>query len=358
MTDYDALVIGGGQSGLAAAHALSTRGLRTGLLEAGDEPVGAWPHYYDSLTLFSPAKYSALPGLAFPGDPQRYPRRDEVIDYLRRYAAGLDVDIVTGSRVETVTCERGVYTAHPAVGGSVTAPILIAATGYFGSPNMPPLPGLDTFGGTVLHTGDYRDPAALTGQNVVVVGAGNSAVQIATELAEVATVTLASRRPPKFLLQRIFGRDVHFWLTVTGVDRAPLGPWLPASPTQQVLDTGRYRRALASGNPQPRPLFTGLDDRRVFWPDGAATTVDTVLLGTGYRPHLPYLTGLGALDETGRPWHRQGLSTTHLGLGYVGLEWQRSLSSASLRGVGRDAGRVADRVVAAARSRRALPTGL
>ena len=93
----------------------------------------------------------------------------------------------------------------------------------------------------------------------------------------------------------------------------------------------------------------------MFWPDGAATTADTVLLGTGYRPHLPYLTGLGALDETGRPRHRQGLSTTHLGLGYVGLEWQRSLSSASLRGVGRDAGRVADRVVAAARSRRALP---
>lgn len=141
MTDYDALVVGGGQSGLAAAHALSARGLRTGLLEAGDEPVGAWPHYYDSLTLFSPAKYSALPGVAFPGDPDRYPQRDEVIDYLRRYAAGLDVDIVTGSRVETVTCERGVYTAHTAAGDSVTAPILIAATGYFGSPEYPTTAG-------------------------------------------------------------------------------------------------------------------------------------------------------------------------------------------------------------------------
>ncbi len=354
MTDYDALVVGGGQSGLAAAHALSARGLRTGLLEAGDEPVGAWPHYYDSLTLFSPAKYSALPGVAFPGDPDRYPQRDEVIDYLRRYAAGLDVDIVTGSRVETVTCERGVYTAHTAAGDSVTAPILIAATGYFGSPNIPPLPGLDTFGGTVLHTSDYREPAALAGQNIIVVGAGNSAVQIATELTEVASVTLASRRPPKFMPQRPFGRDVHYWLTVTGFDRAPLGPLLRTPPTQQVLDTGRYRRALASGNPQPRPLFTGLDGDRVTWPDGTTTTADTVLLATGYRPHLPYLTGL---DGTDRPLHRQGISTTHAGLGYVGLEWQRSLSSASLRGVGRDADRVADRVVAAARSRRTLPTG-
>ncbi|WP_174565248.1 hypothetical protein [Rhodococcus zopfii] len=109
----------------------------------------------------------------------------------------------------------------------------------------------------------------------------------------------------------------------------------------------------ASGN-SPR---TGLDGDRVTWPDGTTTNADTLVLGTGYRPHLPYLTGLDALDGTDRPLHRQGISTTHAGLGYVGLEWQRSLSSASLRGVGRDADRVAGRVVAAARSRRALPTG-
>ena len=93
MSDYDALVLGGGQSGLAAAHALRREHLRTAVLEASDEPVGSWPHYYDSLTLFSPAKYSALPGLPFPGDPDRYPQRDEVVDYLRRYAKTLDVDI-------------------------------------------------------------------------------------------------------------------------------------------------------------------------------------------------------------------------------------------------------------------------
>jgi putative flavoprotein involved in K+ transport len=83
----DVIVIGAGQSGLAAAHALIVRGLRPVVLEAGPVPVGSWPHYYDSLTLFSPARYSSLPGLPFPGDPQRYPHRDEVVDYLRRYAA-------------------------------------------------------------------------------------------------------------------------------------------------------------------------------------------------------------------------------------------------------------------------------
>ena len=105
----DAIVIGAGQSGLAAAHALRQAGLAPVVLEAGPEPVGSWPHYYDSLTLFSPARYSSLPGLSFPGDPDRYPHRDEVADYLRRYATHLEVDIRTGTRVDTITATPGGY---------------------------------------------------------------------------------------------------------------------------------------------------------------------------------------------------------------------------------------------------------
>ena len=92
MNSPDAIVVGAGQAGLAAARSLLARGLNPVVLEAGPEPVGSWPRYYDSLVLFSPARYSALPGLPFPGDPQRYPHRDEVVDYLRRYAATLDAD--------------------------------------------------------------------------------------------------------------------------------------------------------------------------------------------------------------------------------------------------------------------------
>lgn len=345
-TDYDAIVIGGGQSGLAATHHLRQRGLSVALIEAGAEPVGSWPHYYDSLTLFSPAKYSSLPGHPFPGDPERYPHRDEVIDYLRHYAKTLDADIHTSQHVDTVIHDGHTFTAHADTGTSYTAPRLIAATGGFGSPHIPTLPGQDTFTGKVVHARHYRTPAEYVGQNVIVVGAGNSAVQIAAELAEHATVTLASRSPVKFVPQRPGGRDMHFWFTITGLDSLPIGQLLPRPPTAPVFDTGRYKSALAAGQPEARPMFTTLEANRAIWPDNTGTDVDTIILATGYTPNLNYLNAIGALTGTGHPRHKKGLSITHAGLGYIGLEWQRSLSSASLRGVGRDARRLVSQLAA------------
>ncbi|WP_280461289.1 flavin-containing monooxygenase [Nocardia carnea] len=351
--DYDAVVIGGGQSGLAAAHHLTAAGLSTAILEASAEATGSWPRYYDSLTLFSPARYSALPGRAFPGDPDRYPRRDEVIDYLRSYAAALDAEIHTGTIVESVASTGGEGFAVTAASGAVfTAPRVIAATGAFGSPFLPAVPDQDGFGGRVLHASEYRHPGGFAGQQVVVVGAGNSAVQIAAELAEHAQVVLASREPVKFLPQRPLGRDVHFWFALTGFDAAPLGRIVKAAPTQPVLDEGRYRAALAAGKPERREMFTAFTSQGVAWPDGTRTLVDAVIFATGYRPHLPYLADTGTLTETGVPRQRQGLSLTHPGLGFLGLEWQRTPSSNSLRGVGRDAAYLVRRLRPATTQRR------
>ncbi|HEU5109094.1 MAG TPA: FAD-dependent oxidoreductase, partial [Micromonosporaceae bacterium] len=171
-------------------------------------------------------------------------------------------------------------------------------------------------------------------------GGGNSAVQIATELAAHARVSLTTRRPPRFVAQRPFGRDLHFWLNTTGFDRLPVGRWVHHPPTAPVLDTGTYQAALAAGKPDSRPLFTHLDGTKVVWPDGTREHVDTLILATGYQPDLDYLRPLGALSATGNPLHRQGISTTHPGLGYLGLDWQRTPASATLRGVGRDAHRL------------------
>jgi putative flavoprotein involved in K+ transport len=349
LTTAPLLIVGGGQAGLAAAHIARSLGLAPVVLEAAAQPVGSWPHYYDSLTLFSPARRSALPGAAFPGDPDGYPARDEVVAYLAEYAARLDADIRTGHRVEKVVVagggDRRGFEVVTTGGEAFAAPMVVAATGAFSRPHRPDLPGLPGFTGTVLHSSDYRRPEPFAGKRVVIVGGGNSAVQIAIELAAHARVTLATRHPLRFMAQRVLGVDMHIWLQRTGLDAAGWArPLLNGGTGTPVFDTGTYRDAIATGNPDRRPMFIRLDGDHVVWSDGTRERADVLLLATGYRPGVDYLAGLGALDEDGQPRHRGGLSTTHPGLGYVGLEWQRSFASATLRGVAADARHVLTRL--------------
>ncbi|MFG2084690.1 flavin-containing monooxygenase [Spirillospora sp. NPDC048824] len=341
------VIVGGGQAGLATAHTVQALGMgRPVVLEAADRPAGSWPRYYDGLTLFSPARRSALPGAPFPGDPDGYPARDEVVAYLADYASRLDADIRTGHRVERVSATgSGGFEAVTVDGEVFAASLVIAATGGFSRPHRPELPGLDAFSGTVLHSAEYRRPEPFAGRRVVIVGGGNSAVQIAIELAAHARVTLATRHPLRFMAQRVLGRDIHLWLHRTGLDTAGWArPLLTGGKGTPVMDTGTYRDTIAKGNPDRRPMFTRLDGDQVVWSDQTRERVDVVLLATGYRPGVEYLDGLGALDAGGRPRHDGGVSTTHSGLGYVGLEWQRSFASATLRGVAADARHVLNRL--------------
>jgi putative flavoprotein involved in K+ transport len=345
MERVDIVIVGGGQSGLAAARAALDAGLAPVVFDAGDEPGGSWPNYYDSLTLFSPARFSELPGAPFPGDPDRYPTRDEVVDYLRSYAAGLDADIRCRERVMSVEpVPEGGFRVGTASGTALRARYVVAATSGFGRPHRPELPGLSDYSGSVLHAAEYRSPKPYTGRRVTVVGGGNSAVQIAVELAEVAEVTIATRSPLRFVRQRTLGRDLHWWLKVTGLDGAPLGRLLRGR-SAPVLDAGGYQRAIAAGRPDHRPMFSQLDGDHVEWADGRREPVDAIILATGYRPDLRYLDGIGALDRDGLPMHRAGVSATIPGLSYVGLEHQRSFRSATVRGVGADARHVIGRLV-------------
>ncbi|MEU8355384.1 NAD(P)-binding domain-containing protein [Nonomuraea sp. NPDC048882] len=242
----------------------------------------------------------------------------------------------TGARVEVVQPGASGFLVRLAGGQELTAFAVVAASGSFGRPHRPALPGLDAFARPVLHVADYRSPASLPGEHVVVVGAGNSAVQVAYEPAAERRVTLAGRAPIRFVEQRPLGRDLHFWFRVTGFDRLPLAR-ADAPPAAPVLDDGRYRRALRERRYVRRAMFTRLDGDQVVWSDGRRERVDAVLLATGYRPDPPYLAETGALGADGRPRQRRGLSLTHPGLGYLGLEWQRTPSSNTLRGVGADA---------------------
>lgn len=341
----DAVVIGAGQAGLAVAWHLKRRGLSFVLLEAGDRPVGSWPLHYDSLTLFSPARHASLPGLPFPGDPERYPARDEVVAYLESYVRHFDFPVVTGAEVTQVLPELGALRVLTAGGAVFRGRAVVAATGTYRKPFVPRLEGSGSFGGQVLHSIAYRRPEPFAGQRVVVVGSGNSAVQIAVELARVARVTLAARSKVQFVPQRPMGRDVHDWITWLRVDQMSLGRFGRLPSPRSVFDTGVYRAAFRSGGLDRRGMFTRFTGTGVIWPDGAEEAVDAVVFATGYRANLDFLRGTGALDAAGQPVQRLGVSTRVPGLFFVGLSGQRAMASATLRGAGQDAEVVVARLV-------------
>jgi putative flavoprotein involved in K+ transport len=333
---FDTLIIGAGQAGLAAGYMLQKAGLNFALLEAGSSPTGSWPHYYESLTLFSPARFSSLPGLPFPGQPERYPRRDEVIAYLRSYAYQFHLPVHFQSRVERVQRVGQHFRVETTAGTGYEALSIIAATGPFQHPYLPQFPGQHLFKGQLLHASVYQRPEPFQGKRVLVVGAGESALQIAIELATVAQVTIASRAPLHFRPQRVLGRDIHFWAWLTGLDRFPLSTfWERHAPTA-VIDTGRYQPAFTERKLERRIVFDRFTAKGVVWEDGKEEPIDCVIFATGYRHQLGFLADLGALNADGQAMQKTGVSLTTPGLYYLGLEFQRTFASATLRGVGPD----------------------
>lgn len=322
-------VIGGGQAGLACGYWLRRRRLGYTILEAQEDCGGSWNDYHESLRLFSPAVYCSLPGMKFPGGRGRYPHRDEVIDYLRAYREKQALDVEHGVRVERVQ-KNGVFRIATNR-GEVAARAVIAATGAYRLPKMARVPGMESARMRILHSIEYAIPIEFEGQRVCVVGGGNSAVQIACELAGVCEVMVAARRKITFLSQRLMGVDLCDWLHVTGLDYLRILP----EGRQPILDRGRYKRALRSGNPSVWGMFDRIEGDRLVWADGTSEEVDTLIFATGYRPNLGFLRGLvGENDDPAD--QRSGVSRSVRGLYFMGLPNMRSSGSATLRGAARD----------------------
>jgi putative flavoprotein involved in K+ transport len=337
MAIFDVIVIGGGQSGLVTGYFLKQHINDFVILDANEEIGGSWQHYYESLKLFSPAKWAELPGLPFPGDPSHFPNRYEVIDYLREYARVHELPVRSGVRVQRVEKDSDGFTVYTDDGSAYRARAVISATGPFNTPHIPHIPGMEAFKGETLHSYNYHRPEPYAGQHVIVVGSRDSAMQIAYELAQVARVSMAVRHHLKFMPRRFLGFSTFWWLHETGYDELPLGLFTDLKGTDRIMGKEPYQSALANGNPKPKPMFTRMTETGVVWGDGTVENADTVLFATGYRQGLDYLEPLGALDEEGRACHKGGVSDRVPGLFYVGLFGQRSQASATLRGVDRDA---------------------
>lgn len=244
MEHVEVAVTGGGQSGLATAHALLQHGLRPVAVDASGRAAGAWPHYYDSLTLFSPARIARPVQLrARYAVPQRQPRPLPAPRRSRRLPRRLRR--LPGRRDPHGLPRHRGPPRRRRLGGGAGGWLPAVPRGRRGRPpgrsdtrTDPRCRAFWSSPARCCTPPTTRSPAPFSGRRVVVVG--NSAVQIAAELARTARVTLATRGPVKFAAQRILGRDLHFWTVRTGLDAAPLGRLLSHPPAQPVLDDGRY----------------------------------------------------------------------------------------------------------------------
>jgi putative flavoprotein involved in K+ transport len=334
MADVGALIVGAGQAGLGMAAALQALSVSAQIVDEREAIGGAWDDYYKSLRLFSPVQYSGLPGLAFPGPPDHYPTADEVSRYLRDFARKFQLSAYLGQRVEHVSIAPDGVDARLSSGARIRARAIIAATGTFRAPRLPTIPGADRFGGTTLHSSAYMQPNPFTGQRVIVVGAANSAVQIAYDLLpHAASVTLAARQPIRFVPQRIIGRDIHFWFGALGIDRMR---WLSDQGTP-VIDDGRYRDAIRTRAIAQRPMFEAFTDRGVQWPDGSRSDTCAVIFATGFRPDLGFLGGLPIFDRNGQIDQRGGVAARAKNVFFIGQPGLRGFASGTLRGIARDA---------------------
>src|SRR6185312_14815746 len=212
----DVAVVGGGQAGLAMAWHLRRRGLRFAVLDAASQLGQAWRTRWDSLRLFTPARFDALPEMPFPGPAEHYPTKDEVADYLHDYAAAFDLPIRLDHRVVRLSPDPGGYRLQT-TRGAVHARQVVVATGPFQTSHVPEIGAGLARGITQLHSSAYRNPTQLPDGPVLVVGDGNSGRQIAAELAATRQVDLATSGTATVLPQRILGRDLFWWLTRLGL---------------------------------------------------------------------------------------------------------------------------------------------
>ena len=355
----DTLVIGGGQAGLSVGYHLARRGVPFLILDAHARIGDAWRQRWDSLRLFTPARFAGLDGLPFPASPRSFPTKDQMGDYLEAYARHHDLPVRSGARVDRLARvgDRFVVTS-----GSrrFEADNVVVAMSNYQRPRVPPFSADLDPGIVQLHSMAYRSPAQLRDGPVLVVGAGNSGAEIAMELAPRHQVWMAGQDPGhvpfridgfagRWILVRLVLRVVfHRVLSVAnpiGRRARPrmlhgAGPLVRTHPADLVR-AGVTRVGRVTGVRHGKPLLD----------DGRTLDVANVVWCTGFHPGFSWI-DLPVLDHHGLPMHDRGLVASEPGLYFVGLHFLYALSSEMIHGVGRDAARIAGIVASRDAARR------
>ncbi|MHA6667627.1 flavin-containing monooxygenase [Homoserinimonas sp. A447] len=349
----DTVVIGGGQAGLAIGYHLARQRRDFVILDAHQRIGDAWRLRWDSLRLFTPAKYDGLPGMPFPGDRLAFPTKDEQADYLEGYAERFGLPVCTGVRVDRLWREDDRFVVSSG-GRRWRAENVVVATGGCQAPQVPTVSGLLGQGVNQLHSSAYRNNSQLRPGPVLVVGLGNSGAEIALEVSQTHPTSVSGvprgelpvrhgRAAARFVLPFVRFAGMHVLTLNTPIGRR-LAPTFSAHATPLI----RTKRAeLAAAGVGAVPRVSGAKDGRPVLEGNQVLDVANVIWCTGYRDDFGWI-DLPAFDQAGRPRQRRGVVESVPGLYFLGLEFLFAVVSATIPGVGRDARYLAGHIAARA----------
>jgi len=347
------VIIGGGQSGLSVGYHLARRGLPFVILDANARVGDSWRHRWDSLRLFTPARFNGLDGWPFPAAPDVFPTKDEMADYLESYAAQFSLPVRARTRVTKLSKRDGAFIVDTD-SGSIAADQVVVAMATYQAPKVPAF-ARDLDPAIIqIHSREYRNPGQLREGGVLLVGAGNSGAEIAIEVARTHRTWMSGRDVGEvpFRISSWVGRHLlaplvlrvvfHRILTVN----TPLGRKVRPGVLSRGGPLIRTRRSnLRTAGVERVARVAGVKDGRPILADGRVMNdVANVIWCTGYHTGLDWI-DLPVLDEDGEPRHERGLVPSEPGLYFVGLHFLYAFSSTMIHGVGRDASRVVDAIV-------------
>ena len=349
----DTVVIGAGQAGLSAGYHLRRRGLSFVILDADARIGDHWRDRWDSLKLYSPAKYDALPGMPFPAPSSHWPTGREMADYLEAYARKFDLPVRSGTHVERVEPVDGGFVVSIAGGTRIAARQVIVATGPFRLPRVPAFAGDLDPSIRQLHSHEYRNPAQLRDGPVLVVGLSHSGADIAFEAANAGHRTILSGRSHGQMPIRVTDTKramlgwpvVEFFFAHVATIRTPVGRAM----RPQIRMSGgpllrvRLQDLDRAGVERHDEKTVGVRDGRPMLADGTVLDVANVVWATGYRPDYS-LVAADVVGEDGWPVEERGVSPTVSGLYFLGVPFQYAFTSMLVTGAGRDAKYVVERL--------------
>jgi len=353
----ETLVIGGGQAGLTMGYQLSQRDLPFRIIDANKRVGDAWRNRWDSLRLFTPNRLNRLPGMRFPGFRWGFPSKDEWADYLESYARKFDLPVETGVRVERLTREGDRFVATSG-GRRFEADNVVVAMSSWQRPRVPDFASELDPRIVQFHVTEYKNPGQLQDGGVLVVGAGNSGAEVASELVRTHKVLLSGAgngaipfRPesvPARVMMMVVGRVIfHRVLTTkTPIGRKARPKWISTGePLIRVKP-----KDLAAAGVERVPRVTGVQSGMPQLEDGRSVDVTNVVWCTGFQPGFSFI-DLPVLGPQ-EPLHRRGVVESEPGLYFIGLKFLYSVSSEQIQGVGRDAGYIAGKIAARREMRR------